>query len=439
MLEEEYGILYPGQKPNHSEQFFSLFCEDPLGYHANIVRGIGTEQEADEHNARSRRALDEEFEATKAQELIISGEDLSRLNANGVGGFYEWISNRSDAVEIVAFVRHPLPATASLVQEAVKHGSTLDVLRSDPNYPMFRDRLEPWLEVFGFQNISLFDYSETRDHPNGILGFFCKQIGIPGEVYENAVLERHNASMSQEATELLSALNAVRPLFTDGKLGPRRFANDLWGFTEIPGSPFALSAEVCERVEALAEPHVLWLAREFNLHFRTVEEARTQGNFGFSEPALQYLAILISDRENGTQHDTLLDRARLNAAKGNHLDGQRLTREALRILPDSQVAEEVLKTIHAQEPAASLQTRGSGDEVAAGSDSPTRRGESKADSHSGRNAKSAANSEISELEPAISQATRRESRHAPEESGAPHSRRTARSLTRRIQRWVYGR
>lgn len=263
---EKSGVIYPSFIANHSIPLVSVFSDDPAAYFWNRLAGITTAVEIAKRNEEFIRRFNADL-CKPAELAIFSGEDLSLLSEAGVQRFSDWLSRYALKATIVAYVRETTAWATSQAQELVKSGQTLGDVLNRSLAPRFRERLSPWMAVFGKSNIRVYDFDDAKQHEAGLAGHFAQAIGLTAPVLPMIRDMRSNESLSAEAVSLLSKLNELRPTLRDCGPSPERMQHDVALFARVKGSRFKLSDAAIERARRDSEPEVVWLDREFGIRF----------------------------------------------------------------------------------------------------------------------------------------------------------------------------
>ena len=297
-LRAEADIQYAGNFANHSVPLYTMFSERALSYHANVRRGVTS----GERLQALRTELFESYEAVlaepKAGTLLLSGEDLSLLSEAAVSRLKAWLSPRASEFRVIAYLRHPRPWSSSEAAQRIKGGAILAELEANPPQPWFRRRLEPWLSNFGRGQIAVFDYSSACRRPGGLVGHFAERIGAgPALRTGLAAQPATNIRLSEEAVLLMSRLNEIRPLFTEGgQMSPRRHLRERKVMAEVQGAPFSLSRQALDKVEAESRDDLEWVRDTFGVTLEAEPEPpQPERPIRITEEALESIAILISD------------------------------------------------------------------------------------------------------------------------------------------------
>jgi hypothetical protein len=263
-LLSEARILYPSIAANQSIPLWTMFHNGPHRALQRIEPEATDEKSISRVREKFKASLDEDFGSPHWETLVISAEDLSQLYPEEVNQFTKWLLEYVNDIRVVAYVRHPVDWTRSVVQEELKQGETLGEVFEDMPRPKWRRRFTPWLEALGSERFHLVSYEEAREN-GGLVASFCDVAGLPREtVLPLASSTSTNESMSHEATLLADSLNRQRPLYRDGKLSTERRWYGIDAIMTVPGNRFRLSPENRAKAGTDNRQDLQWLNDSFN-------------------------------------------------------------------------------------------------------------------------------------------------------------------------------
>ncbi|MCP5093877.1 MAG: hypothetical protein GY949_23480 [Gammaproteobacteria bacterium] len=182
--------------------------------------------------ARLKAGWEQGFErmltGVDGRDVIFSAEYLSgnSITPELVTRIKDRLRPHFDDIRVIAYVRPPVGYMQSLFQQHVKGGQR--ELVPARLYPQYRQRFEPWIEVFGRTAVELIKFDrETLVGGNAVLDF-THRIGLD---MTGRKLADANPSMS---------LEVMATLYAQRKLGA--------GFVAFPGAP----KKNLELIDALA-------------------------------------------------------------------------------------------------------------------------------------------------------------------------------------------
>lgn len=303
-LLKEFGILYPGSAPNHSEPVSALFGPTP----ATMIELMGMQkpgQSIEDVQREIRALLDYHLTLPGWNTLLLSAEDLSNYTRLELSSFRRWLFEYVDRVRILFWTRSPVAYTVSNVQQLVRHGYLIQDMSaegSDIATPNLATRLGEHSAVFGDDAIEVRTLESAAAENGGIVAAFCRQIGLPGYApldLAATMPASENQSMSLRAAYAINELNAIRPLFLDGKINPARTTDDATRIAEIVQGPkFDLPGRAKERIREAVRADVQAVNDRFGLDLYP-EVFSSDTLIGRSPPpdlaSLRDIAIRVSD------------------------------------------------------------------------------------------------------------------------------------------------
>jgi hypothetical protein len=310
-LQQELNVLYPSLRRNHSAPLFSAFTEHPQRYAENLKRGVDTREKAERANAENLALLVQEFEASSASQLILSGEDLSLLTEAGLRRLRDWLLPRGEEICVVCALRNPAKWTVSAAQSGIRGGLTYRQVDSKPPLQFLQQRLQRCAQVFDATSIKLIDFDAALGAEGGLPGAFFDVLELPRSWLQGKTVERRNEAMSLEAAYLISALNEDSPLYVDGKLSAQRFAGDIRQMIrETAGRPFSLSPAAMGQVADSSELELPWLEQTFAMRLDNTPLADPVEDAGevlnFSPAAISSIAAQLHDKEQVRKNNSQL-------------------------------------------------------------------------------------------------------------------------------------
>ncbi len=386
LLAEE-AALYPSLAPNLSTALGTIFRDDPSKQRANKVAGLTPEEMA----ARGRRylnSLDEEISSGGWDTLLLSAEGVCNLSASEMARLREWGEKYSTEWVVLVCVRHPVDWTRSVIQQLLKRGKTLRHLYEKPPLPNYRLRISKAMNVFGGENVRVFDFESAIRGEGGIVKAFTQQAGLSassGELLASRT-GRYNESLSLEAARVLDSMNRQRPILVGNARAPRRAGpgRELAYIRRIKGRKFDVPEWVKEDVRSLSREDVGWLNETFGLDlYRDVvefmpredqedqeqaqdqeeqqqgrEQAQEQeekaegGEEGLagegpaealSDPAVDSIVEIIGELVTENAFHRALNQGREALGRGDMDRGVRMLREAARLDPEAPQPKKLLQ------------------------------------------------------------------------------------------------
>jgi hypothetical protein len=246
---------------NHSPRMFSLFSGNAAGYHLNRTRGWGPAEIA-RYNEASRSSLLASIRDSGQADFIISGEDISMLDEEGLCALKSFLAQHFPAIVIAGYVRAPHSYMDSDFQQRVK--GTLARLNAGEHYPNYRVRFEKFDRVFGRQNVLLWKF-DPKSFPDGcVVSDFGSRLGIP---VDSTKVVRSNESLSRNALALLFAYRKFGRGFAAGPgvlIESERLNAAL---AQIRGNKARLSPRLVAPVLAAQRRDIAWIEERVGASF----------------------------------------------------------------------------------------------------------------------------------------------------------------------------
>lgn len=248
---KKYGWIYPkftyGGKidVNHSIPLYTLFSGNAQRYHMVQKRGWLLSE--------ARAAFRTQFVEILAtsDNILLSGEDLSRLTRSELIELQSVLIEARFSVRSIVFVRSPLDTCSTVIQQRVKGGKSIQRALAEPAFANGRtvkvlNKLQgavEALEVHGFDEVCA-----LGGPPEFLLGL----LGIP--LPEGFTSQMANTSCSMHSIRLMSWINQRVPVIGPAGVNPTRNQHDLKPLLKLSGDKFALlSDEIAPFLAALKE------------------------------------------------------------------------------------------------------------------------------------------------------------------------------------------
>ena len=301
ILLKEKNILYPALAPNLTDALCTIFLDDPRRHITNKINGVTDQKDIDLLIKRYKNTLEKDISSTKHDTLLLSAEGVSNLGMESLSKLKTWGGQFSNTWAVIAYVRHPVTYTTSVIQQLLKGGETLESLYQLPPIPNYKGKLSKFIRVFGKENISIFDFeSATKEN---LLQSFCRQINVDDMVFNNNQDRKDNVSMSMEAILILDRINHIRPVFVNGKRNNLRTNQELAQVQRIKGNRFYVPTHIEALIKTKTRDDIEWLNKEFNLNLYNdvflqsqpdeLSSKNTKEYYGISDKAIDAIASII--------------------------------------------------------------------------------------------------------------------------------------------------
>lgn len=347
-------LLYPSLAPNLTDALCTIFHDDPRKHITNKLAGLTTLEAIAPLQRRYQKALDAEILSTNWDTLLLSAEGLSNLSAQALSRLRDWGNRFAPRWTVFFCVRHPVDYVRSLVQQILKGGATLAELYEKVPGPAYRWKISNLINVFGRDNLTVFDFESARKHAGGVVGGFADRIGLAGRLLTRLTetVIRENESLSHEAVLLLDSINRQFPMFYGDVRAPRRSGRELDYLSRIGGHRFHLPTGVEEKIRDTTRGDVAWLNAEFslNLYLDVIERQSDDAEPGtpptdISQHTIDDIARVIAELSTGTNFLQLLEGGRVAVAEGDLETARQRFSEAARLDPDAPQPKKWLKRL----------------------------------------------------------------------------------------------
>lgn len=182
--------------PNHSYALIYMFAPDAAAWFDSLMPGQTPARFWD-----NRAGLKERFQSfltSGTRDVLISAEVMTgRMKAESIGNFLEFLDPHFDRIHAIAYIRDPGSYIVSLQQQHLKaEPATFGPERFYPNY---RDKIAPWLDQLGKEQVELVLYDRSSLHGGNTISDLASRMGIdpPG-----SGKTRVNVGLSAEALAL---------------------------------------------------------------------------------------------------------------------------------------------------------------------------------------------------------------------------------------------
>jgi hypothetical protein len=247
---------------NHSVPLFTIFSERRFerrhftqkGYSPTKLKTILADFE---------NQLDHELSLDR-DTLIISAEDLSILKSKrDVAAMKKRLEEYTRDIQVIAYIRDPVGFCSSSFQQRVRVGYSQYALP----LPGYRNRYEPYISVFGAENIDFVRFAPDQFPENSVVAdFFARTKIESGLVTEKSA----NSTLSDAATRLLFLFNKKGPLASGNQMVLTARQKTTIALRKACKSEpnFKFPKELILANEALHED-LEWLHENTGIHFKT--------------------------------------------------------------------------------------------------------------------------------------------------------------------------
>jgi len=255
------GYQYPEISFIHHGRFIFLKFTDNPENHLMYIKRIKTRRNLVKYLSNEQSSFEEQILNTTYNNLIVSGEQIPRLDEGQLTEFKNYISGLAPKAEliIVLCTREHVSKASSSIQQRLKVGKDIDVSKViDDTAVFYQEKIPKFIDTFGRNKIITYKFEDAVKHPNGPIGMFLDKIHASAEELK-LINVKKNIGYSNKSTELLMYLNSRLPIITDNKLTLGRGWYDTRRFYHISGDKFSLKKEDAEKLQKKSLEDKNWL------------------------------------------------------------------------------------------------------------------------------------------------------------------------------------
>jgi len=200
-----------------------------------------------------KQNLKEEIIAEKPDILIISSEHLSsRMNEQEeVDRLKDFLSEFSDDISVVLYLRRQDKFFESLYSTAIKKGNILDFSFPEKGHERqdfhYNKMLKLWENTFGIENIKVNLFEKDKLYQKDVVSDFIHILKLP-VTYQRGNEKRENLSFGRKKLSFLKEFNTVVPEIIKHRANPLRGnIEELLEKIEIQDKPVKMSS--AEKIE----------------------------------------------------------------------------------------------------------------------------------------------------------------------------------------------
>ncbi|MEQ8757964.1 MAG: hypothetical protein RID09_31210 [Coleofasciculus sp. G1-WW12-02] len=196
---------------NNREQLLSkgLFLPLSKGSHHKLIQKNDNDKDYG-LNAEKWEALLQEIRSQESNNIVISSEDFFRLDSGLIPKLKDYLSNYE--TKIIVYLRRQDNYLISLYCQAVKTAHHWDSLNQhildNKYYADYYQRLEPWKQAFGKENLIVRVY-EKDQLSNGLFNDFLKSIHINSDGLDLKKAQSINISPTLRTIKVIRFLSGI--------------------------------------------------------------------------------------------------------------------------------------------------------------------------------------------------------------------------------------
>jgi len=263
-LLESLGVHYPEKWRFNHNFLYGMFCDSPELFYENVFASRSASEILEYYKLLDEQYSDE-IERVDCNKFLVSAEDLSVLKAHEIKRLKEYFLDKFNGrveFNIVVFVRNPISFVTSDIQQSIKTGFNMDVKRYQN---IFFDRISPYIECFGRENIHVIDFDRVKKEEKGPLGALLNSVGVEDTTQFNSI--HINEAYSDIAIDIIEFINDNSPKVIGGKLSEKRTNNDVDVFGNLKGSAYTLSESDANKIRMACRLDCKWLRNNFGISY----------------------------------------------------------------------------------------------------------------------------------------------------------------------------
>ena len=267
---------------NHSVAIFSMFSGAPERHHLNASRlSDPSIMKSFLHTAKTD--LEKSIKSSEHRTLILSGEDIGRLEKSELKIMRERLEEYYDRIQIIGYVRPPKSYMTSALQQMIRSGGR-SRFKLHQVYPDYRSRFSKFDEVFGCNQVILKLFDRNSLIGGDSVVDFCSTLGLdlPREriVHENESWSRQQICLMFQHNCFCKA-RAIEPM-----KGPeaRKIMSQLHG---LGNDRFCLSPRLLNAIVHVNRKDVRWMESRLGVPLDEPDADEEEGDISSKKDLLK--------------------------------------------------------------------------------------------------------------------------------------------------------
>jgi len=254
-------ILYPNLgDANHSVPLFSIFYNKPENYYIHIINQL-SKDEVYQYNMEMKNLLVKQIHTSNKENILISGEDLIYLEIEDLKNLKIFFESYYENVKIIAYARTLNDYLSSALPENLKNiGDTeFNLMNLFPNYKKIFSK---FIEIFGTNNVKIYEYNRYKFEDNDIVSDFCSKINTKKS---NQTILMENKSLTLEAVSFLFIFYKFFPNTITGAENRIININFIDKLSYLEGTKFRLCNNVLKPILEVFSDDFFWMREEIGI------------------------------------------------------------------------------------------------------------------------------------------------------------------------------
>lgn len=198
-----------------------------------------------------------------ADTLLLSAESVANFSADEARALFELLQPHTLKLRVIAYLRSPQSSLPSMFQQRLKGGNPVTAASLNG---VIKERYQRLMEHFPGM-VEWINFHEAIAQPGGLVGSLFATLGIPATQLQTQQFRHQNERISQEACDIMLAINARYPRDTAAAHGVARLPADLQALGSLPGERFQLPDSYESAVYRAALEEARWLEQQLGFTF----------------------------------------------------------------------------------------------------------------------------------------------------------------------------
>ena len=267
-----------------------LYPECWSNWHAKEIGALlHTEKEEERRNILLRKEFTEEIRRnlistlktemvnSDCENLLISAENIILFSYEGVERLKSIIIKDLKVfdIKIVISTRQTISFINSIVQQIVKSSFKVDYKEIQEKYS-FYNQIQKFAEVFGKENLIVYDFESAINHPFGVIGCFLENIGFNKKSLKYLKVMRANEGISDVACEIIDFINTNEPFIHDNNISKKRFAGDTKKIEQFSGQTFVIESNIQKEIIKSTLSDRVWLKENYSIDYLNIKPTKNK-------------------------------------------------------------------------------------------------------------------------------------------------------------------
>lgn len=265
-LLKKNSYLYPQSWSNwHVKEVGALLYKEKEEERRNILlRKKYTEKDRE----KIILTLKNEISSSNCENLILSAENIILFSYEGIEKIKSIITKElgvSD-IKIIISIRNILYFMNSITQQTIKSLFEVNYVELNKKYTYY-NQINKFAEVFGKDNLIVYDFESTVKHTFGVVGCFLEKINFNKESLKFLKIVKTNEGISDIACEIIDFINTKEPLVCNNDISKKRFLGDTKMIEKFSGGKFIIEKKFQKEIIEKSLKDRVWLKENYNIDY----------------------------------------------------------------------------------------------------------------------------------------------------------------------------